>query len=313
MGVDAESEILQFKWLFKLSGLALMRIFHHFSFYRFAKIAAIAGGSGLFMPTAQAAMSPKATELFNLGPIPVTNSMITSWVLSAVIIVLIRFLVKKPQLIPTKGQYVVETLVLGVQGLIEPIVGKKLVKPTFPLLVGFFTFILLHNWSGLFPGVGTIGFIDSHGHFDSYIRPGNADLNMTLALAIIHFFAWLYFVLRFAGPKILIFDLFGNKADKKETPTFMFYLLTVIFFLVGIIEVISILFRNVSLPFRLYGNVFGGENLLHSMTGLVSWVVPVPFYFLEVLVGFVQALVFTVLVAVYIGLICNHDSEEHAH
>jgi F-type H+-transporting ATPase subunit a len=203
--------------------------------------------------------------------------------------------------------------VQGVQGLIEPIVGKKLLKPTFPILVGFFTFILLQNWSGLFPGVGTIGFLDDNDHFQSYIRPANADLNMTLALAIVHFGAWLYFVMRYAGPKILLFDLFGNKADKKETPTFMFILLTVIFFFVGVIEVVSILFRNVSLPFRLYGNVFGGENLLHSMTGLAGWIVPVPFYFLEVLVGFVQALVFTVLVSVYIGLICNHDSEEHAH
>lgn len=312
MGVDPATQILQFKWLFKLSGLALMRIHQKFSFNRFTKIAAIIGSSTLLMPAAQA-MSPKATELINIGGIPITNSMITSWVLSALMILLIRFLVKKPQLIPTKGQYVVETLVEGVKGLIEPIVGKKLVKPTFPLLIGFFTFILLQNWSGLFPGVGTIGFLDDQGHFESYIRPANADLNMTLALAIVHFIAWIYFVMKYAGPKILLFDLFGNKADKKETPTFMFLILTVIFFFVGIIEVVSIMFRNVSLPFRLYGNVFGGENLLHSMTGLVGWLVPVPFYFLEVLVGFVQALVFTVLVAVYIGLICNHDSEEHAH
>jgi F-type H+-transporting ATPase subunit a len=80
--------------------------------------------------------------------------------------------------------------------------------------------------------------------------------------------------------------------------------------MVGFIEVISILFRPVSLSLRLYGNVFGGENLLTNMTNLVSWVVPVPFYFLEVLIGFVQALVFTLLVAVYIGSICNHE-EEH--
>ena len=311
--VDPGRQILQFNLPFKLSGLALMRIFQQFSFNRITKLAPIVGGVFLLMPNAHAAMSPKATELINIGGIPITNSMITSWVLSALIILLIRFLVKKPQLIPTKGQYVVETLVQGVKGLIEPIVGKKLVKPTFPLLVGFFTFILLQNWSGLFPGVGTIGYMDDHGHFESYIRPANADLNMTLALAIVHFMAWLYFVMRYAGPKILIFDLFGNKADKKDTPAPLFFFLTIIFLFVGVIEVISILFRNVSLPFRLYGNVFGGENLLHSMTGLVGWVVPVPFYFLEVLVGFVQALVFTVLVAVYIGLICNHDSEEHAH
>ncbi len=264
-------------------------------------------------PQASAAPSPKASEVTTVLGLPVTNSMITSWVFSLLIIVLIRALVKRPKLVPTTGQYLVETLVEGVRNLIKPIVGKRLLKPTFPLLVGLFTFILMHNWSGLFPGVGTIGYVDEQGQFQSYIRPGTADLNMTLALAVIHFAAWLYFVLRYAGPRVLIYDLFGNKADKKELPTALFYLLTAIFLFVGVIEVISILFRNVSLPFRLYGNVFGGENLLYSMTNLMGWIVPVPFYFLELLIGFVQALVFVMLVSVYIGLICNHDSEEHAH
>jgi F-type H+-transporting ATPase subunit a len=106
-------------------------------------------------------------------------------------------------------------------------------------------------------------------------------------------------------------DIFGNKADKKEIPTAIYYFLFVIFFAVGLIEVISIVFRPVSLSFRLFGNVFGGENLLVSMTNLIGYIVPVPFYFLEVLIGAVQAMVFTLLVAVYIGLICNHDDGEH--
>lgn len=290
-----------------------MRIILPFSFNRVFKLASSIAGIFILMPSAHGEMTPEATVLTNIGGIPITNSMVTSWVLSALIILLIRYLVKKPQLIPTRGQFMVETLVEGVKGLIEPIVGKRLLKPVFPLMIGFFTFILLQNWSGLFPGVGTIGYLDDHGHFQSYIRPANADLNMTLALTVIHFGAWIYFVMRYAGPKMLIVDLFGNKADRSDTPAVMFAVLTVIFFFVGIIEVVSIAFRNVSLPFRLYGNVFGGENLLHEMTGLAGWFVPVPFYFLEVLVGFVQALVFVTLVSVYIGLICNHDSEEHAH
>lgn len=290
-----------------------MKFLKPFTIKKAIKVACISVASVMVIPSAHAELSPKATEVANILGMPITNSMITSWVLSAIIILVIRYLVKKPKLIPTGGQLVVETLVEGVQGLIEPIVGKALVKPTFPILIGFFTFILLQNWSGLFPGVGTIGYVDDHGHFESYIRPGTADLNMTLALALVHFAVWIYFVLRYAGPKVLIYDLFGNKADKKELPTALFYFLTVIFLLVGVIEVVSIMFRNVSLPFRLFGNVFGGENLIHSMTSLVGWVVPVPFYFLELLIGFVQALVFTLLVAVYIGLICNHDSEEHAH
>ncbi|MDG2170712.1 MAG: F0F1 ATP synthase subunit A [Opitutales bacterium] len=297
-----------------MSGLTLMRNYHINFTNRVLQVASYIGFSCLITSNAHGELTPNATKLTEVFGMPITNSMVTSWVLSAFIILLIRFLVKKPKLVPTGGQLVVENLVEGVKGIIEPIVGKHLVKPTFPLLVGFFTFILLHNWSGLLPGVGTIGFVDDHGHFQSYIRPANADLNMTLALALVHFVAWIYFVMKFAGPKLLIFDLFGNKADKKETPTILFYFLTVVFVFVGFIEVLSIIFRNVSLPFRLFGNVFGGENLLHSMTGLAGWIVPVPFYFLELLVGLVQALVFTILVSVYIGLICNHDdSEEHAH
>ncbi len=286
--------------------------------YRISKKHASQLGLGLAgclwaQPQASAALSPKATEVTSVFGLPVTNSMITSWVFSILIIILIRALVKRPKLVPTTGQYLVETLVEGIRDIVKPIVGTRMLKPTFPLLVGLFTFILMHNWSGLFPGVGTIGYVDEQGHFESFVRPGNADLNMTLGLAVIHFAAWLYFVMRYAGPRVLIYDLFGNKADRKELPTALFYLLTAIFLFVGVIEVISILFRNVSLPFRLFGNVFGGENLLHSMTNLIGWIVPVPFYFLELLIGFVQALVFVMLVSVYIGLICNHDSEEHAH
>jgi F-type H+-transporting ATPase subunit a len=108
-------------------------------------------------------------------------------------------------------------------------------------------------------------------------------------------------------------DIFGNKADKTEIPAYIYYPLFVVFFAVGVIEVISILFRPVSLSFRLFGNVFGGENLLHAMSGIQKWGLPIPFYFLELLIGFVQALVFTLLVSVYIGLICNHGDEDHGH
>ena len=144
------------------------------------------------------------------------------------------------------------------------------------------------------------------------MRPANSDLNATLGMALVAMFAWLLISLRVAGPSFFIWELFGNKADKKETPKFIYALLIPIFLMVGLIEVVSIAFRPVSLSFRLYGNVFGGENLLTSMTGMVPYLIPIPFYFYEVLVGVVQALIFTLLVAIYIGLMTNHD-EEHAH
>lgn len=257
-----------------------------------------------------AGVATAAEELFHLGPLPVTNSMVTSWVIAFLLIVVVRLAVGTPKLVPTKGQAVVESLVQGVYDLISPIVGKKVARPAFPLLVCLFTYILIQNWSGLLPGVGTV-MIKENGGWAELIRPGNADMNGTIALAIVSMACWLYFIMRYAGPKVVLFDIFGNKADKKEIPAAIYYFLFAIFGAVGIIELISIAFRPVSLSFRLFGNVFGGENLMHAMSGMFAWGLPIPFFFLELLIGFVQALVFTLLVSVYIGLICNHGDDHH--
>ncbi|MGH8020401.1 MAG: F0F1 ATP synthase subunit A [Opitutaceae bacterium] len=266
----------------------------------------------MLAPEAHAAGGAAAEHLFSIGQLPVTNSMVTSWVISLILIVAVRLAVRRPKLVPSRPQAMVESMVEGVLGLIEPIVGKRVVMAAFPILASFFIFILIQNWSGLLPGVGSL-FVHSDGHWVPMIRPGNADMNGTLALTIVHFAAWLFLVLKFAGPKLIIKDWFGNKAERSEVPAVIYYFLTIIFLFVGIIEVVSVMFRNVSLPFRLFGNVYGGENLLVSMTNLVPWGLPIPFYLLELLVGFVQALVFTLLVSVYIGLLCNHgDDHEHA-
>ncbi len=256
-------------------------------------------------------VSVTAERLFSVFGLPVTNSMVTSWVVAAVLIIVIRLAIRRPQLVPTRGQAIVENLVEGVYDLISPIVGSKVAKHTFPLLIALFTFILIQNWSGLVPGVGTIYY-----QGQEFVRPANADLNGTLALALVSILCWFYFIMRYAGPALVLKDIFGNKADPKEVPAAIYYPLFLVFFAVGLIEIVSITFRPISLSFRLFGNVFGGENLLHSMSAITPWVLPVPFYFLELLIGFVQALVFTLLVSVYIGLICNHGDdhhEEHAH
>ena len=255
-------------------------------------------------------LETSAHALFKIGPLPVTNSMITSWFVALVLILAIRLAIRRPKLVPSRSQAVVENLVQWMLDLTAPIVGPKVAKPTFPLLIALFTFILIQNWSGLFPGVGTIYMADHQsGEWMELIRPGNADMNATLALAVVAFCGWFYFIMRYAGPVFVLKDIFGNKADKKETPAIIYYPLFVIFFAAGIIEVISIGFRPVSLSFRLFGNIFGGENLMHAMSGIQKWGLPAPFYFLELLIGFVQAFVFTLLVSVYIGLICNHGDE----
>ncbi len=259
-----------------------------------------------------------ADQITSIGGLPISNSMVTSWIISLLLIIFIKVLVGKPQLIPSKGQLILESVIGGIRGIIEPIVGKKVFFPSFWLLSGLFFFILIQNWSGLLPGVGTIGYgysVEDHFKVSKpLIRPGNADLNMTLALALVANLFWVYFIVKFAGFKAIIKDWFGNKADKSEVSSLIFGFLGVIFLAVGFIEVVSILFRPVSLTFRLFGNVFGGESLLHSMFYLVpqlKWILPVPFYFMEVLIGLVQALVFMLLISVYIGLICNHDEGEH--
>jgi len=260
----------------------------------------------------------RAEPVFHLGQLPVTNSMITSWAISLILVILVKCMVGRPSLVPSKGQLIVESVVGGLRGILEPIVGRKVFFPSFWLLSGLFFFIIIQNWSGLLPGVGTIGYGQNiDGHFavsKPLIRPGNADINMTLALALVANACWIYFIFKYAGFKAIIKDWFGNKADKNEVHFIMFSILSIIFIAVGFIEILSIIFRPVSLTFRLFGNVFGGESLLHSMFYLVpqiNWILPVPFYFMEVLIGLVQALVFTLLVAVYIGLICNHEEGDH--
>ena len=265
---------------------------------------------------AEDGVNPKATDLFEIGGIPVSNSILTTWIIAVLIIVAVRLLVGTPKIIPNKGQALVENVASGLRDALEPIVGKKMIGKTFPVLCGFFVFILLMNWSGLLPGVGTIKYMTAEHGWQDAIRPANSDLNTTLALSVISFLAWTYFVLRYAGVKVLILDLFGNKADKKELSTPMWLMLGFIFLGVGGIEVLSIASRLISLPFRLYGNVFGGENLIHTLGGIAPYIAPAIAGMLEVLVGLIQAFVFTLLSAVYIGLICNHDAghdEEHAH
>jgi F-type H+-transporting ATPase subunit a len=219
--------------------------------------------------------------------------------------------VGRPQLIPGRGQIVIEGIIDNIYQIIVPIVGRKAAKATFPLLIGFFIYILMHNWSSLLPGVTTIGAYQ-HDHFLYFFRPSNADLNAPLALAIVSFTAWFYCILRFAGIKGSIVHIFGNKADRNEVSLGIYGFLFFIFLGVGFIECISILFRLISLSFRLYGNVFGGENLINNIMTLspwTKWIVPIPFYFLEILIGAIQAFVFTLLTAVYIGLMCNHEEE----
>ncbi len=271
-------------------------------------LAFVSGGS----PLAAEGVAPSAAKLVDFGNgWAITNAMATGWVMSALLVAFVLWLIGKPAVVPSRGQAVVESLIEGLRGIFEPIVGAKAFPASFPLLITFFIFILFHNWMGLLPGVGTIGWghdVDGHFHLtEPWIRPHNADFNGTIALALISFGGWAIIVFKYVGPKMILVDLFGNKADRNETPVALYYFLSLVFIIVGCIEVFSIFIRPFTLSVRLFGNIFGGENLLHG-TGFLFI-----FYFMELLVGLIQALVFTLLTSVYIGLLCNHEGGDHGH
>jgi F-type H+-transporting ATPase subunit a len=255
-----------------------------------------------------------AVEIARPFGFPITNSMLVSWVVALGLIVFAQFATRNMKQVPDGAQNFLEWLVAGVYGLLEGIIGPHLVKRTFWFFATIFIFILASNWFGLIPGVGTIGWGHEGAHGfkvdEPLLRGANADLNLTLAMAIVFFALWIYWAFQEVGLKGVVHELFGAKG---ETAGLMKILMVVVFFAAGCLEVISILFRPVSLSFRLYGNIFAGENMLETMATLVpgfGWLLPIPFYFLELLVGVVQALVFMLLTAVFTLLICQHEEGE---
>jgi F-type H+-transporting ATPase subunit a len=256
-------------------------------------------------------LSQKAVEIGRVFGFPITNSMAVSWVVALGLILFARIATRRMNQVPGAMQNFLEWLIESLYGFLEGLIGKHLVDRTFWYFATVFIFILSANWMGLLPGVGTVGWGHQTAHgfkiAQPLLRGANADVNLTLAMALIFFACWIVWALREVGPIGFLKELF---AAKGESAGFMKIVLAVVFFAVGCLEVISILFRPVSLSFRLYGNTYAGENMLETMATLVpglGWLIPIPFYFLELLVGLVQALVFMLLTAVFTLLICQHE------
>lgn len=268
---------------------------------------------------------PTAAEvLFEAGPFKFTNSTLMVFIVAAFLIIVAQLATRKITLIPTKLQNVVEWVVESLLDFLAGVLGESLAKRTFWFFGTLFIMILFSNWMGLIPGVGTIGVFNtlSDGSavpgdsFTPFLRGGNADLNMTAAMAGSFFILWFYWAFTETSAKEFFAHIFAPKGKFQGV---MMFAMVIIFAFVGVIEVLSIAFRPVALMFRLYGNVYAGENMLESIMNLVpidalKWLAVLPFYFLELLVGLIQALVFTLLCAVFLRLICEHDhDEEHAH
>ena len=240
-------------------------------------------------------ISLAAERIFAVFGMPITNTLLMSWIAMAILILTSFFATRKLKLIPKGLQNFTESIVELILGFITQIIGnRKEAEKFFPLVTTIFVFILLSNWLGLVPGVGTIGFFEvahtENGNqlFIPLFRSANSDLNMTLALAIVSVIATQIFGIITIG----FFKHIGKYISFKNPG------LTFAGILEGIAEVVKIL----SFSFRLFGNIFAGEVLLIVMAFLLPFIAPLPFMFLELFVGFIQALIFAMLTLVFLKI-----------
>jgi len=259
-----------------------------------------------------------AEQVFHVGNFPITNSIINSWIVVIIFVVaLVWSLRGKIKQVPRGLQNALEMVFEAFFDIFDSVTGSRKKTLHFaPFVLSFFFFVLINNWMGLLPGVGSIGQIVSEGGhklFIPYFRGATADLNTTLALAslavvVSHIMGvvaigWWKYLNKFINFKILL------EIPKKiiKDPTIL--LINPIKFFVGLIEIVGELAKVASLSFRLFGNIFAGEVLLASMSAIFAFGLPLPFMFLEVIVGFIQALIFSILVLIYLSIATT--AEEH--
>jgi F-type H+-transporting ATPase subunit a len=251
-------------------------------------------------------VTPKAVELFHIGPLPITNSMIYTWIIMAFIFLMVRMGTRQMSDKPSKMQNFIEAAVEGLESMTAGMLEPKVVRWCFPMVATFFLFIVVSNLMGLLPGVGSITFKGN-----PIFRPPTADANTTIAMALVFFIMSTYWAVKYNGVGGLIKHIFGVKGGMTGPIVIP---LIFIFIFIGLIEVMSILIRPVALAMRLYGNIYGGESVLTLMLHTPPFgLAALPFYFMELLVACVQALVFTILCIAFIGTLCSHTEEEGGH
>lgn len=258
-----------------------------------------------------------AEPVFKIGDWPITNSLINSWAVIAILVIVSLFLRSRIKLVPGRIQNALEMVIEQFFGIFDSVTGSrdKTLK-FFPLVFAFFFFILVNNWLGILPGVGSIGqIVAENGEkvFVPFFRGGTADLNTTLALAIIGVVASHIFGVASVGGWNYLNKFINLKAILEiprkvvKDPTVL--IVNPIKVFVGFIEIIGEAAKVASLSFRLFGNIFAGEVLLASMAAIFAFGLPIPFIFLEVIVGLVQALIFAMLVLIYLTVMTA--AEEH--
>jgi len=242
-----------------------------------------------------------AAEKFGeLLGLPITNTLITSWLAIALLLIAGIFVGRNVKLIPSRFQLLFESMFEYLYDFVTQTLGsREHARTYFPLLMTLFLFIFIANMLHFLPGVGSITYVDTSGHTVPFLRAPNTDLNVTLALTIVTII-----VIELAGIFALGLWRYGSKFINFSSP---------VNFLVGIIELISEAARLVSFSFRLFGNIFAGEVLIAVIVFFVPYILPVPLMAFEVFVGFVQAAVFTMLALFFIKIAITppHGAEAH--
>lgn len=241
-----------------------------------------------------------AEPIFDVGTFPITNSLLNIIVIDSLLIGAVLYLKKHLSCIPKTFQNVSEMIIEVFYDLTESVAQSRAVK-IFPYFISFFIFILLINWSGLIPGVGTIGFFHGEGKEKELIpllRSGTSDINVTLALALVSAIATHFLSIKTVGIKDYLSRYFS---------------LNPINLFIGILEIISEITKVISLSFRLFGNVFAGEVVLITVSSIFAFIFPIPFLLLEIIVGLVQALVFSMLTMAFMAILTtpHHSGENH--
>lgn len=261
-----------------------------------------------------------AEPIAHFGSFTLTNALFSSFIVVIIIIIISLVLRSKLKEIPGKLQSIFEIIVEGALDLCDQVTNNRALSiKIFPVAISVFFFVLVNNWFGIMPFAG-FGLIEEGDHglaFIPFLRGGTADINTTLALAVMAVLGANIFGVFSIGiwktfNKYVNLKVIGEIFTKvRHDPTIIF--VAPITFFVGLIEIVGEFAKIASLSFRLFGNVFAGEVLLVSMAALVAYVVPIPFIFLEILVGVIQALIFSILLVVYftIGASDHDEHEEH--
>ncbi len=253
-----------------------------------------------------------APQLFTLSlpggiELPFSNSMVMLVIAILLIGIIVRLGTHTMRLLPGKLQNAIEFFFETLYNFVENLIGPELTRKHFWYFGTIFTLILVSNYMGLLPGVGTITYDGV-----TLFRGANADMNVTMFLGLFYALLWLVWCIRVQGFKGFIMHLFGPKGD---TPGFIGMVLVPVFIFVGVIECLSIAIRPIALAARLFGNIYGGETVIEMMATMTQNVFlnamcVIPFLCMELLVGFIQALVFLLLTAIFLKL---QVGDEHGH